>query len=73
MNTTIRKIGNSDGVIIPKDLLDRLNLKTGDDIELRIVGDRLELIPQTAPLAEQLSAARSGMKKYKIALRELAK
>ncbi|TIT47543.1 MAG: AbrB family transcriptional regulator, partial [Mesorhizobium sp.] len=25
MNTTIRKIGNSEGVILPKDLLDRLN------------------------------------------------
>ena len=73
MNTTIRKIGNSDGVIIPKEVLDRLNLKTGDGLELRVVGDRLELIPQTASFAEQLSAARIGMEKYKIALRELAK
>ena len=30
MNVTIRKIGNSEGVIIPKEVLDRLGLKAGD-------------------------------------------
>ncbi|RUU90630.1 AbrB/MazE/SpoVT family DNA-binding domain-containing protein, partial [Mesorhizobium sp. M7A.T.Ca.TU.009.01.1.2] len=34
MNTTIRKIGNSEGVILPKDLLDRLNMKTGDQLQI---------------------------------------
>ncbi len=29
MNITIRKIGNSEGIIIPKDVLDRLGLKAG--------------------------------------------
>ena len=30
MNTTIRKIGNSEGVILPKELLERMNLpRTG--------------------------------------------
>ncbi len=32
MNTTIRKIGNSEGVILPKEILDRLNLKAGDQL-----------------------------------------
>jgi putative addiction module antidote len=31
-DTTIRKIGNSEGVILPKEILDRLNLKAGDSI-----------------------------------------
>ena len=35
MNTTIRKIGNSEGVILPKEMLDRLNLKAGDSIDRR--------------------------------------
>ncbi|TIS70420.1 MAG: AbrB/MazE/SpoVT family DNA-binding domain-containing protein, partial [Mesorhizobium sp.] len=32
MNITIRKIGNSEGLILPKELLDRLNLKAGDNV-----------------------------------------
>ena len=34
MNITIRKIGNSEGVIIPKETLDRLGLKAGDTINM---------------------------------------
>ncbi len=30
MNTVIRKIGNSEGVILPKELLTKLNLQAGD-------------------------------------------
>jgi putative addiction module antidote len=32
MNVTIRKIGNSEGIIIPKDVLDRMGLKAGDNL-----------------------------------------
>ena len=28
MNTTVRKIGNSEGVILPKELLERLNIRS---------------------------------------------
>lgn len=34
MNTTIRKIGNSSGAIIPSELLRRMNLKDGDNITI---------------------------------------
>ncbi|MDX3928731.1 MAG: AbrB/MazE/SpoVT family DNA-binding domain-containing protein [Shinella sp.] len=73
MNVTIRKIGNSEGIIIPKEALDRLGVKAGDQLELREENGRLELIPDNADLSEQLKAARLGMKKYRVALRELAK
>ena len=73
MNVTIRKIGNSEGIIIPKEVLDRLGLKAGDAVEIREEGGRISLIPEQADLTEQLKAARMGMQKYKIALRELAK
>ena len=73
MKVTIRKIGNSEGVIIPKEVLDRLGLKAGDEFELKETGSTLELAPQRDDLAEQLRAARIGMKKYHVALRELAK
>lgn len=73
MNVTIRKIGNSEGIIIPKEVLDRLGLKAGDAVEIREEGGSISLIPEQVDLTEQLKAARMGMQKYKIALRELAK
>ncbi|KEQ06715.1 AbrB/MazE/SpoVT family DNA-binding domain-containing protein [Pseudorhizobium pelagicum] len=73
MNVTIRKIGNSEGIIIPKEVLDRMGLKAGDTIEIREENGSLSLIPEQADLAEQLKAARLGMEKYRVALRELAK
>ncbi len=73
MNTVVRKIGNSEGVIIPKEILERMNLKAGDSLTLVERNGVLELFPSTADLAEQLEAAREGMARYRVALRELAK
>lgn len=73
MKVTIRKIGNSEGVIIPKEVLEKLGLRSGDTLELREVDNGLELLHQKADLTEQLKAARIGMQKYRVALRELAK
>ena len=73
MNVTIRKIGNSEGIIIPKEVLDRMGLKAGDNLELRESAGNIELATEQSDLSEQLEAARMGMKKYRVALRELAK
>ncbi|MGP4803157.1 AbrB/MazE/SpoVT family DNA-binding domain-containing protein [Agrobacterium cavarae] len=73
MNVTVRKIGNSEGIIIPKEVLDRLGVKAGDVLTLSEDGQKLELVPEHSDLQEQLAAARRGMEKYKVALRELAK
>ncbi|MBB3657470.1 putative addiction module antidote [Rhizobium sp. BK650] len=73
MNVTIRKIGNSEGVIIPKEVLQRLGLSSGDSLELRETGGTIQLVPEAADLTEQMRAARIGMEKYRVALRELAK
>lgn len=73
MNVTIRKIGNSEGVIIPKDVLQGLGLKAGDTLQLKIENGEIKLEPVDADLTEQLEAARIGMQKYRVALRELAK
>ncbi len=73
MNITIRKIGNSEGIIIPKDVLDRMGVKAGDELLLKEESGQIQLVPQNTDLAEQLKAARMGMEKYRVALRELAK
>jgi antitoxin MazE len=36
MKAHVRKVGNSQGVIIPKPLLDEIGLKAGDAVELKI-------------------------------------
>ncbi|CAH2396115.1 MAG: AbrB/MazE/SpoVT family DNA-binding domain-containing protein [Mesorhizobium sp.] len=76
MNTTIRKIGNSEGVILPKEILDRLNLKAGDSIVIVQEGDELRL-RRTEDTAEEferkMKIARERMKKYEVAYRALAK
>lgn len=72
MNVTIRKIGNSEGVIIPKEVLDRLGLKTGDSLELQTENGGINLRPADEDLSRQLEAARYFMDKYKVALKKLA-
>lgn len=73
MNVTIRKIGNSEGIIIPKEILDRMGVKAGDELTLKEESGQIQLVPQNTDLTEQLKAARMGMEKYRVALRELAK
>ena len=45
MNVTVRKIGNSEGVILPKEVLERHNLKAGDTLVLTEDGNDLRLRP----------------------------
>lgn len=72
MNVTLRKIGNSEGVIIPKEALERLNLKAGDNLELVETGKGFSLEPVDASFERQMEAARKVMDKYKVALQKLA-
>lgn len=73
MNTVIRKIGNSEGVIIPKEILDKLGLTAGDLLSIVSDENGVKFVPAKNDLARQLEAARECMDKYKVALRELAK
>ena len=72
MNVTIRKIGNSEGVILPKEVLDRLHVQAGDQLEIRETGKGLILEPLDDSFERQMKAAREVMNKYKVALQKLA-
>lgn len=72
MNTVIRKIGNSEGVILPKELLNKLNLQAGDSLEVTETSDGLSLKPVDDSFERQMDAARKVMDKYKVALQKLA-
>ena len=76
MNTTIRKIGNSEGIIIPKDVLEEMQLAAGDNVVLVCDGDDLRIKRMEDDAEEfkrKMKIARKRMKKYEIALRELAR
>jgi antitoxin MazE len=45
METTVRKLGNSAGVIIPKALLAELGLAAGDAVDFLLEDGRLILVP----------------------------
>lgn len=72
MNTVIRKIGNSEGVILPKELLTKLNLQAGDALEVKETASGLTLTPVDDSFERQMKAAREVMDKYKVALQKLA-
>ena len=70
----IRKIGNSVGLILPKDLLARLNLKEGDKLHVIEQAERaLKLSPYDPKHATVMSIARDIMDEYQDTFRELAK
>jgi putative addiction module antidote len=73
MNTTIRKIGNSEGVILPREILDRLHLKSGDKVDLVETEQGITLRRSEDRFERQMELARQVMDKYKVALAELAK
>ena len=72
MNTVIRKIGNSEGVILPKELLQNLNLKAGDSVIVAQEGGDIVLKKAGDEFEEQMAAAREIMDRYKVALQKLA-
>ncbi len=57
---TVRKIGNSEGIIIPKAFLEALGLLPGQEVSLEILGGQLVLKPaQSKYKLEDLVASMS--------------
>lgn len=76
MNTVIRKIGNSEGIILPKELLASLNMQAGDSVVLVKEGDELRirrLEDDAEEFERKMKIARERMKKYEAVYRALAK
>jgi len=69
----IRAIGNSSGVVLPKDLLDQLGLAQGDKVFVTKIPDGITLRAFDLTFAMQMEVARRVMKKRRAVLRELAK
>lgn len=66
-------IGNSAGVVLPKEALARMKLDKGDTVYLTETADGFRLTPYNPEFETQMTAARKIMKKRRAVLRELAK
>ena len=73
--TTLKltQIGNSVGVILPKEVLARLKLEKGDTLFLTDASGGVMLTPYSPMFESQMTAARTVMKRRRQVLRELAK
>lgn len=75
MNTQLKlkKIGNSAGVVLPKDLLAHLDVAVGGTLSVTRTPRGIELSAAEPDFDAQMAAAREVMARRKRALRELAK
>jgi putative addiction module antidote len=70
----IRKIGNSVGLILPKELLARLKLKEGDTLHIVEQTERgLKLSPYDPKHAKAMEIARRAFRNYADTFKALAK
>lgn len=72
-NLKITTIGNSAGIILPKELLARLNLDKGDSVSVIDTPDGFNVRVADAEFDRQMTVMREVMHDYRHALRELAK
>ena len=69
----IRKVGTSAGVILPKDLLEQLDLQVGDELTVNATQHGLELSPYEEDFSRKVRAFERSRRKFRNAYRELAK
>lgn len=67
------QIGNSVGVVLPKELLARMNLDKGATVFVTKTPDGIALTPYDPALEEQLKAGREFMQEYRDTFHHLAK
>lgn len=70
----LRKVGNSVGVILPKEALAHLKVDEGDTVSVTEAADgSLRLSPSKADVVRQMEVVQDVMNRYRHTLRELAK
>lgn len=73
LKVKVTAIGNSMGIVLPKEALTKLNVSKGDALFLVDNPEGLMLTPYQQDFDTQMAAAKKVLKKYRNALHELAK
>lgn len=69
---TITRIGNSEGVILPKELLARMRLSRGDKLYATETPDGIKLTAYNEKFARAMEIAEQIMREHRDVLRKLA-
>jgi putative addiction module antidote len=69
----LTQIGNSVGLILPKEILARLKLEKGDTVFVTETPDGVAVTPYDPGLEEQIDAGRAFMREFRDTFHELAK
>lgn len=73
MELKLTNIGNSVGMILPKEARDKMKVGNGDSVYLTETPEGYKISPYDPEFDKEMDAARKLMKKRRAALRELAK
>lgn len=72
-NLKIEKVGDSLGVTLPEEVLQKLQVKEGDTVYISETADGIEITNRDRNLEKAMQAYQKVNEKYKNALRELSK
>jgi len=74
IQTKVRRIGNSLGIVLPREAIQALRVKEGAALYITEAPESsLRLTPERKKFAEMMAIAETGIQKYRNALRKLAK
>ncbi|MFY9745954.1 MAG: AbrB/MazE/SpoVT family DNA-binding domain-containing protein [Acidobacteriaceae bacterium] len=69
----ITTVGSSTGIVLPKEVLAKLRVEKGDSLYVTETPGGIQLTPYDEGFSRQVEAGRKVMRKYRDALRKLAK
>ena len=72
MKLKVTTVGNSTGIILPKELLEKLRVSKGDNLFVTETPRGIELSPYDEEFARQMEIAESIMREDRDVLRKLA-
>jgi SpoVT / AbrB like domain. len=70
---TLKKIGGSVATVLPKSMLERFHLDAGDKVYVLETADGLLITPFDPDFGDTMAAYERGARKFRNALRELAR
>ena len=73
LKTAVRRVGNSLGITLPKTIVDNYHLSEGDELHLVETKDGVVLTPFNPKFAEWAKAYERTNRKYRNALKTLAR
>ena len=70
--TKVIQIGNSVGIVLPKEVLSRLRVERGDTLYISEVPGGLQISPHDEEFSRTMEAADRVVRRYRDALKKLA-